>query len=680
MSDKKILLFGIHMHQPVDNLSIAVERAVNECYAPFFRIIREFEGFKFSVHCSGWLLDKIASDYPALFEDIKTVSDRGDIEWLSAGYYEPILSAIPEDDREAQIKLLNKTVKKHFNYKAKGVWLTERVWDSSIIKALHKSDIKYTLVDDYHFISAGFNRERLNGYYFTEDGGRRLSLFPISQGLRYAIPFLPPQKAVESIKRTAGSDGVAIIFDDAEKFGMWPKTYEWVYEKNWLREWLESISKDDEIVTMHYCDYLDTHHPKGLAYLPNVSYFEMGEWSLDTQNALKLEEFKEEMGEEFFEREGIKFLKGGIWKNFFVKYPESNRIHKRMVEISGQRAKDKKILKPLYRLQTNDVLWHGVFGGIYLPNLRDNAYRYLTECENIRYKKRDTIEVADIDMDGIEEAKIVKKHFIARFEGANGGQMTELLDRDRLFNFQNTLTRREEAYHRKITEEKQSRTEETEGGEDEGISTIHNDNREIPKEIRDALHFDWYQKNSFIDHISNDSLNAENIRECRFWEYGDFANQPFDMNIEGDSVIFKRNGGIYYDESWDTTISKCFKADSDTIHFDIDIDTDSPHSYRYGLEFNLHFADYSAVTLNGNSFDKIFEENSINELEIKDSYTSKTLKIETDIPFDIVIVPLDTVSQSEEGFELTQQAVTMMLIFNLKESLSISGRLEIANV
>ncbi len=674
MSNQKILLFGIHMHQPVDNLSVAINRAVNECYSPFFGIMKEYAGFKFAVHCSGWLLDTIALNYPDLFEDIKTISDRGDIEWLSGGYYEPILSSIPHKDRVSQIEMLNKTIKKHFGYKAKGIWLTERVWDSSIVEDLHKSDTKYTLVDDYHFISAGFDRDNLNGYYLTEDSGKRLSLFPISQTLRYAIPFLPYKKAIDSIKE----NDVSIIFDDAEKFGMWPKTYEWVYEKEWLKDWIEGILADNEIVTMHYSTYLNTNPPKGLAYLPNVSYFEMGEWSLDTKNALKLEEFKEAMGEDIFEKEGIKFLKGGIWKNFFIKYPESNRIHKRMLEISLNRGKNKKIKKSLYKLQTNDVLWHGVFGGIYLPNLRDNAYRYLTECENIRYEK-DRIEVADIDMDGIEEVKVVKKHFIARFEGANGAQMTELLDRDRLFNFQNSLTRREEAYHRKITRQKLNNTK-TIHNEDEGISTIHNDEREIPQEIKDALHFDWYQKNSFIDHISNESLNAKSIKECKFWEYGDFANQPFNMNIEGEKIIFQRDGGIYYDKSWDTTITKTFTPKDNSIEFDIDISTKSPHTYRYALEFNLHFANYKNITINDNTFEDIFEATCIKSIKIKDSYTNKIIKIKTDMAFDSIIVPLDTVSQSEEGFELTRQAITVMLIFKLKETLSISGKLEIKDV
>ena len=40
-----------------------------------------------------------------------------------------------------------------------------------------------------------------------------------------------------------------------------------------------------------------------------------------------------------------------------------------------------KYKEALYKAQCNDVLWHGVFGGIYLGNLRDNAYKYIIECE-----------------------------------------------------------------------------------------------------------------------------------------------------------------------------------------------------------------------------------------------------------------------------------------------------------
>jgi len=44
------LLFGVHMHQPVDNLGVAVEQAVKLCYAPFFELMSQYPKFKFALH------------------------------------------------------------------------------------------------------------------------------------------------------------------------------------------------------------------------------------------------------------------------------------------------------------------------------------------------------------------------------------------------------------------------------------------------------------------------------------------------------------------------------------------------------------------------------------------------------------------------------------------------------
>ena len=57
--NKVSLLFGIHMHQPVDNFSTAVDEAIELSYKPFFQTMVKYPTFKFSVHCSGWLLNKI---------------------------------------------------------------------------------------------------------------------------------------------------------------------------------------------------------------------------------------------------------------------------------------------------------------------------------------------------------------------------------------------------------------------------------------------------------------------------------------------------------------------------------------------------------------------------------------------------------------------------------------------
>ena len=679
MEKRSVLLFGIHMHQPVDNFDETIERAVESCYAPFFSTMKSFGGFRFSLHCSGWLLQKIASGYPSLFEDMREISARGDIEWIGAGYYEPILSSIPSKDRVGQIEMLNTLLEKLFGKRACGLWLTERVWESSLVSDLVKAGMKFSMIDDYHFLASGFEQERLDGYYFTEDSGEKIALFPISRKLRYAIPFESPKSSIEAIKEAGNSaNGAAIIFDDAEKFGMWPRTHDWVYGRGWLEKWLSSIMQDEEIVTMHYSEYLESHRARGIAYLPNVSYFEMGEWSLEADDAVKLEEYRDKMGEELFESEGVKFLKGGIWKNFFVKYEESNRLHKRMLELSGRKYRSAAYKDALYRLQTNDVFWHGVFGGLYLPNLRDNAYRYLCICENIHYKDREAIELYDCNMDGYDEVKAVSADMIARFDSANGGQLVELLHRKSLFNFQNVLRRRKEAYHEKILRAEDA--EEEKAHTDDSIDTIHTANAKVSDEIREALIYDWYPKNSFIDHISDDSLNLESVRECRFWEYGDFANQPFVCRVDEGSIEFVREGGIYFDRSWRTILKKRYEIEDNKIAFTIDLHSESPERYIYALELNLHFADISEVEIDGVPF---AEERTIEGLDgftLHDPYTATRIRFESGMNFTLYACALRTVSQSEEGYELTTQGMTLMLAFPFHKSSLIEGKMEIEDV
>ena len=130
MENKTTLLFGIHMHQPVDNFKDVIAHAVNVCYKPFFELLSRYPEFRFSLHCSGWLMQQIEKDYPKLFSTIVELAAKGSIEFLSGGYYEPILGVIPSKDRKAQIKKLSDAIEKKFNQKPKGLWLAERVWEN----------------------------------------------------------------------------------------------------------------------------------------------------------------------------------------------------------------------------------------------------------------------------------------------------------------------------------------------------------------------------------------------------------------------------------------------------------------------------------------------------------------------------------------------------------------------
>ncbi|WP_309499841.1 alpha-amylase/4-alpha-glucanotransferase domain-containing protein [Sulfurovum sp.] len=677
MDNTTKLLFGIHMHQPIDNFDWVIKHGVEVCYGPFFEVMSQYPEFRFSVHCSGWLMEQIEQFHPKLFQQIMTLAKKGSIEFFSAGYYEPILSVIPSRDRVTQINMLNDSIQSNFNQRPKGLWLTERVWESSIVPDLSRAGMKYTVMDDYHFQCAGFDEDILDGYYMSEEGGDEIGLFPISKKLRYAIPFLNVDSVIKMIKSfNRKEDSAAIIFDDAEKFGMWPGTHEWVYEKGWLESFVQAVLADEMIETMHYGEYYQQEHTRGIAYLPNVSYYEMGEWSLRADDTLRLESLKQEMGHDRYEKEGVKFLKGGIWKNFFVKYEESNRIHKRMLELSKARTSvaSSDFDSALYKAQTNDALWHGIFGGLYLPNLRDNTYRYLIEGENVRYTKKSVLVSDQNELDGYDKVKAITPKYIFRFDGAQGGQMVEFDSRKACFNWQNTLTRRKEAYHQRLFEDQS--TTKTAAAE-EGIDTIHHAAMEVDDTLRDAIIYDWYLKNSFVDHISDECFNTDTFRHCNFREYGDFANQPFEVLLKKKKVTFSRDGGLYFPEKMQAYLKKSYMPKNSGFDFEIKLSTEATGCFNYVLEHNFHFADYGAITVNGESLSEDGRVEHASALEIYDGYLKQKIIIMLDQPCSIYYFQLKTLSQSENGFDLSVQGVSFAMLIPFSKALLIEGSLEV---
>lgn len=649
------LLFGIHCHQPIDNFDWVLKDAIEKSYQPFFEILKEFPQFKCTVHYSGWLLEYIEKNSPELFSLMQSLTDQ--LEFFTGGYYEPVLSSISSKDRIGQIKKLNNYIKKHFKQQPKGLWLTERVWDNALVKDLKECGVEYVIVDDYHLQTSGVKTDTLNGYFLTEEGGESIALFPINQKLRYAIPFFSLDKTEEILHSFNAENGknAAIIFDDGEKFGIWPKTYETVYEKKWLRDFFRQTIADSSINIETFKEFYSTNKAISLTYLPNISYFEMSQWSLDAQDGSKLEHLLHN------NQENGKFIRGATWKNFFTKYQESNWIHKRFLELSKKQKNQIKYKDALYRAQCNDVLWHGVFGGIYLPNLRDNAYKYIIECEKLLNTQK---EKRDIDFDGYDEYKYNTDKLLTIISTKNGGQIFELDILDKNFNLQNTLTRYDEAYHKKIEITKKDESKHLEKNNE--IATIHDNKLTTDQNI--LLVNDWYFKKSAIDHIVSKETTPYYFQHNIFAELSDFTNQPFEV-IKSTAKKLKlcRDGGIYKSIKYPTTLEKEYKFNDNTIELETTINTNCNDTLQYIQEWNLHFASLKDVTFNSlNIAEQIKNEPYIlttDTLEIYDGYLEKTLIFKTSLEIQIFILSLNSVSQSEQGLDLTNQGVTIGFMF-----------------
>src|SRR6266436_5135757 len=110
----------------------------------------------------------------------------------------------------------------------------------------------------------------------------------------------------------------------------------------------------------------------------------MEAWALPAHAVTRLVALERDLGEERVAGPDGAFLRGGHWRNFLVKYPEANRMHKKMLALSAlcrERGDPPAARRAIGRSQCNDAYWHGVFGGLYLPHLRAAIWRNLALAE-----------------------------------------------------------------------------------------------------------------------------------------------------------------------------------------------------------------------------------------------------------------------------------------------------------
>ncbi len=457
MTEKVSLVLGVHAHQPAGNFPEVVEKAHDLCYRPFLETLHRYPAFRFALHASGPLLDTLLERYPKDMLQLREMVARGQVELFGGGDTEPVLAAIPERDRVTQIRALSDKLERRLGQRPDGAWLTERVWEATVVPALAGCGIRYVTVDDYHFLCAGKRAAELTGYFTTEEGGQGLDLFPISEALRYRIPFAPAAEVVTYIESLGeqGAGAAAIYFDDIEKFGIWPETHEWVYGKGWLEAFVRGVLASGRIETRTYREFHAAQRTRGIVYLPTTSYVEMNEWTLPAAVAHEyaaLVARAKEAGRYGAEKA---FLRGGIWRNFLSRYPEANWMHKRMLGLSARLAaldesrRTAEMQHLLHLAQANDAYWHGLFGGLYLPHLRRGIYYALLRLEALvdRVAPRPMRVQMDLDLDGVDDVILQNGELqaIVRLDGS--ASVVELDSYALAQNFGDTMRRHAEHYH-----------------------------------------------------------------------------------------------------------------------------------------------------------------------------------------------------------------------------------------
>jgi alpha-amylase len=665
---KKVkFIFGVHNHQPIGNFEWVFQKGYDVAYKPFVDVMLKHKTIKWNMHCSGMLWEFFIKQHPSYIKKIKKLIAGGNLEILSGGYYEPILSVIPERDRIGQIKQLTQFIKDILNYDCSGAWVAERVWEPSLTCSLSDAGIKYTVLDDVHFLSSGLNVKSLNGYYTTEDQGKKINIFPISQRLRYLIPFQDVSVCIDYFKQLANEnkENIVVMADDGEKFGMWPGTNKHVYENLWLDKFLTALEENSDIVeTVTFKEVLQSNKPSGRIYLPTNSYFEMSEWTLPSDVQNNFDALVKQTGN----NEDLKpFVRGGFWRNFLTKYEESNNMHKKMIRISQKIennfdacGKDAKSIQQfLYAGQCNCAYWHGVFGGLYLPHLRNAVYEYLLKAENLYNKKikpKKVWQQVDFDCDSVDEFLYEDKNKNIYVDAACGGTIFEFDILSKNYNLSNVLTRRYESYHKKLKEA----IENNKVSDAKELTSIHTDLVRV-KEIglEKHLSYDWYRKASLVDHFFHNDTKYDDFYPVKFREQGDFVLGEYEHEIISNKLVLTRKGNIWYDN----------------FHLPVELRKSIKPLNAEGYEVEYQIKNLSEqeayLTLGVENVFSFSQKIEKDKQELKntgkwvryDDVLDMSLNIESSVNCDFWIVPIETVSTSEDGYERTYQGTSAVSVY-----------------
>jgi len=449
---------GIHNHQPVGNFDSVVEEAYQLSYWPFLNAFARADGLKLNLHNSGPVWDFVRAKHPEYVTLVKKLVAEGRLELLTGGYYEPILPIIPEEDRVGQIRKLSRFLEHELGAKPRGMWLAERVWEPHLPRSLQAAGVGFCITDDEHFRAAGVRESEMNGWFLTEDLGATVGVVPINRPLRHAIPFSSVPATLHLLDELAerDPDGLVLFADDGEKFGVWPETKVLVYDKKWLEHFFEGlIKRARRVETVLLSDAIDARRPAGRVYLPSASYSEMMSWALPPEQGKTLDRLRGKLRfEGLLERyEGL--VQGAHWRSFLAKYPEANRLHKRVLGVSravhAAGAVSSSLgdgpLDALWQAQCNCAYWHGAFGGLYFPHLRGALWSKLLEAEAaVPRREPFSCIVEDVDCDGHADVVVRTPHLNA-FWSTQDAALYELDHLPTRTNLCDTLARRPEAYH-----------------------------------------------------------------------------------------------------------------------------------------------------------------------------------------------------------------------------------------
>ena len=600
-----------------------LEDLYEKSYKPFLRIVHASR-LPVTMYYSGELMSWVFDKHDGMQMLVNDIVKKRRIEFLGGGYYSPLFSLIPRKDRVGQIEMMTTDIRKRFGRRPRGIWITEKVWEPSMPMTMNNAGMEFSFIDEEFFEDAGLFNGELYRPCVTEDQGKKVVLFPISNRMISSFMLEEPAEILEQIIGCGSEkeDRVISLLIPGEELDFTADAGHRIEEFFRLLE--ENRKYVDVVLPGKTVRELGSMKK---VYFGCVSPGDIGRWSGPV--------FREQTtvnGNDISDKNPVppSVNSQSFFRHFLAKYPESNNLYSRMIEIHktisqmrGDRQRKKSAELELYKSQDHSAFWHGGgSSGIYSSEARQKAYASLIEAEKFTRERtgfRSSLQKDDFDMDGLDE-------FIYKGVSLNvnihlkGGSVFELDYFRTPHNYLATMARHKEWYH------------------DDEVA-------------------DRYTRNTFIDHFFQLDEQRENIIDMSYREGGDFISGLYEVaryNKERKEVELIRNGSIITRKSkFQVQLKKkySFKRNIIVVDYEIINNSDAVLNTAFGSEINLAMGDLRGRSVNAaivrdnkkvDLYGNMISETDVSEFHIKDNRRKVNILLTADIVMTIWGFPVKT--------------------------------------
>lgn len=222
--------FLLHIYQPPEQYKEVLDRVVNECYRPLFKLIYEKQNSNVTFNIN-WSLTEllIKNGYNDVIELIKKCLNTGKIEITGSAAYHVILPLVPKEVQKRQININYEFSRKVFgpNYKPLGFFPPEMAYGHEIIQEIRQAGYQWTITEDipygcihneapYNYVPSVDN---LAVFLRSNHWSNRVSFDKDDKGKHFSGEKIAEWMVYELDNWFRGNDGYIILAMDGETFG-----------------------------------------------------------------------------------------------------------------------------------------------------------------------------------------------------------------------------------------------------------------------------------------------------------------------------------------------------------------------------------------------------------------------------------------------------------------------------